>query len=111
MGSKVFRFHPVNAWRAPVRFYPLERFQEVLSGEHLLQQVVACSVGLIVGSCRRHALLSRRLSRLHRCFLRVGPCLAWLLSLHASRTHQDESSLSRSALPLGELAPRYYGLC
>src|SRR5690606_40615263 len=49
------------------------------------------------------ALLSRIPSRLHRYFLRVGPCPAWLLSLHASRTHQDESSLSRSALPSGEL--------
>src|SRR5690606_4182137 len=111
MDPKIFRFHPVNARCPTVRFHSLERLQQVPTGENLFQQVVPGSAGLIVGLCRRHARLSRIPSRLHRYFLRAGLFPAWLPSWRASRTHQDESSLSRSVLPPGELTPRYYDLC
>src|SRR5690606_40767800 len=110
-GIRDFHVTGVQTCALPICFHSLERLQQVLTGENLFQQVVPGSAGLIVGLCRRHARLSRIPSRLHRYFLRAGLFPAWLPSWRASRTHQDESSLSRSVLPLGELTPRYYDLC
>src|SRR5690606_15563374 len=99
MGSKLLRIHPVESRCPAVRFDSLERLHQVLATENLFQQVARYFPGLITGLCRRRARLSLGPLRLHRYFPKGGLIPAWLPSSLASRTHQDETSLLRSALP------------